>query len=261
MSSSGWPPVEGSLAYRICEYPHFRTLHLPAFSPSMKLNTIVCTLLFATVGSVVNAGECSNKDLAGTSSLNAKLEAVCGSDAQSLFTSTGSSSLALCKKPACVEAIRGATDDLPDCTIGGLSLPAVIEATAQLCDNEANSTTTTDGSQSTSVSAGSTYCSSFDISQVASLRSESAMIKACGAEQVSTAEVASSKICSADCVKYTKETFVPALPDCTYQGVNVKTSVKMLMAYCDVTPDAAGSLTSASVAALVGLVAAVLAMA
>ncbi|TMW56483.1 hypothetical protein Poli38472_006493 [Pythium oligandrum] len=217
----------------------------------MKLSTAVSLLAFAS-GSIAYAGECSTKQLR---KYDSKLTAACGSDIQGLYASTGTTSIALCKETKCVEAIDSIADDLPDCTLGGLSLPNMFDAIVQYCKAEGNS------SHSGSVAIEKPECSLSQQNKMTDMRSEPAMTKVCGPYEAMGGSKAIAKICEPDCTAYIKEKYIPALPDCSVNGAGVRVSAKIMLTYCELPPDAAGALTSAGVAALASLAVAMLAMA
>ncbi|TMW56484.1 hypothetical protein Poli38472_006494 [Pythium oligandrum] len=217
----------------------------------MKLSTIVSTLAI-TVGSAAYAEECSNEHLTAIRPFEPSATSDCGSDIQGLFAYSGSSSIILCSK--CVETLDSIAKYFPDCTINGASFSNMSMAIAQYCENEYNST---DGSNSGSISTEKPDCSSSEKTKITNLRSDPAMKQACG-DYDTTGNI--TKVCTSDCSAYIKDKYIPELPDCSLDGVDVKAWAIIKVTYCELPPDTAGSHTIAGTVALAGLAVAALVM-
>ncbi|TMW68135.1 hypothetical protein Poli38472_007807 [Pythium oligandrum] len=214
---------------------------------------------FLGLSAVAQASECSPKDIKTVDTLgsSAQLTAVCGNDVGQLFADE-TASLPLCDKPACIEGFRGLIHALPECTINGLELNKVVEATIRFCENEANATSSssTDGSDSDADfdDVGANECTETEQATILTLQKDRERAKACGTVDTTTTleDMDDLSLCHADCLAFSETKLLPALPDCSVQGVNVKTAVKMAIAMCEVVSDAPGSSVVASVTALVG---------
>ncbi|TMW60063.1 hypothetical protein Poli38472_000105 [Pythium oligandrum] len=190
----------------------------------MKLNSLIYTLVLAG-GSVVRAGECSKKQLESIAQYDAKAASACGTNIDGLFASSGSS-VAVCKNQDCVEVLDSVADEYPDCTAAGLNLSNMLEAIAQYCKTEGNST---DGSHSGSTTASKPECSLSDKTKVTDLQNGPAMTEARGQAGVTRTY---AKICSSECTTYMKEKYIPALPDCTLDGGDVEEATNIMLLYC-----------------------------